>query len=512
MAAVAAAVVCGAAAIALGGRESRDEPVAAGLTIAVAPVTLAPRSTPAAPPTSALPTTTPASTTTTTAALSPLNSLVGDAMTVIPAPAPVDVAPVSLSISDIDVTGVPVRPVGVTPEGELEIPGATEAGWYRLGAAPGQAGATVVAAHISWQGSTGPFLRLAELEPGAFVDLALADGATRRYQVVARAQYGKLALPKEEIWRTTGPETLVLITCGGAFNREIRRYADNIVVTAVPVALNVAASERGRAKARGRCADRHAPIRATKRSQTMRKRMFAAVVAAASCTTILAGTAGPAAAERRSTGPAPTLAEILLSDGNQFDVNPFDYDIVTEAVLLFPDLVAAASNPDAELTVFLPNDWAFRKLVAISRDVAAARAGGVRRRRRPRHSTPSRPCCSTTSSPARRSRSRPPSSPTAPGSRPSKAARSRSTSRDAGGRRSGSIDNDPTPPTPRVIHPEVGGEASNGFAHGIDRCCAARPLISPTLQHHEPGSARCSPERPLPADGSWTVGRCGAAA
>ncbi len=234
-AAVAAAVVCGTAAIAIGGRESRDE-TAVAVTIAVPPVTVAPRSPPAAPPTSAPTTTTPASTTTTTAALSPMNSLVGEAMTVVPAPPAVDVAPASVSIPDIDVTGVPVRPVGVTADGELEIPGASEAGWYRLGAAPGQAGATVVAAHISWQGSTGPFLRLAELEPGAFVDLALADGATRRYQVVARAQYGKLALPKEEIWRTTGPETLVLITCGGAFNREIRRYADNIVVTAVPVA------------------------------------------------------------------------------------------------------------------------------------------------------------------------------------------------------------------------------------------------------------------------------------
>ena len=160
-----------------------------------------------------------------------MNSLVGEAMTVVPAPPTVDIAPASLSIPDIDVTGVPVRPVGVTLDGHLEIPGASEAGWYRLGAAPGQAGATVIAAHISWQGSTGPFLRLAELEPGALVEVALADGATRRYQVVSRAQYGKLALPKEEVWRTTGPETLVLITCGRAFDREIRRYADNIVVT-----------------------------------------------------------------------------------------------------------------------------------------------------------------------------------------------------------------------------------------------------------------------------------------
>ena len=39
----------------------------------------------------------------------------------------------------------------------------------------------------------------------------------------------------QRIWRTTGDETLVLITCGGDYNPEIRRYRENIVVYAVPV-------------------------------------------------------------------------------------------------------------------------------------------------------------------------------------------------------------------------------------------------------------------------------------
>ena len=47
--------------------------------------------------------------------------------------------------------------------------------------------------------------------------------------------YDKDELPRERIWRNTGPETLVLITCGGDFNPEIRRYRQNIVVYAVPV-------------------------------------------------------------------------------------------------------------------------------------------------------------------------------------------------------------------------------------------------------------------------------------
>lgn len=63
-----------------------------------------------------------------------------------------------------------------------------------------------------------------------------------------------------------------------------------------------------------------------------------------------------------------TIADVLLSDKAQDDANGFDkswrdYDIVTQAVLAFPDLVAAASNPDASLTVLAPTDRAFQRLV-----------------------------------------------------------------------------------------------------------------------------------------------------
>ena len=64
----------------------------------------------------------------------------------------------------------------------------------------------------------------------------LADGSSRQYSVIERAQYPKLMLPRERIWTRTGDETLVLITCGGDFNRSIRRYTDNVIVYAVPVA------------------------------------------------------------------------------------------------------------------------------------------------------------------------------------------------------------------------------------------------------------------------------------
>ena len=130
----------------------------------------------------------------------------------------------------------PCRPVGVAADGQLEVPDETHVGWYRLGSSPGEPGATVLAAHVNWRGVDGPFVRLRRARARRDDRRHAQRRTTRTYQVVERAQYPKDALPADRIWTRTGPETLVLITCGGSFNPEIRRYRDNIVVHAVPVA------------------------------------------------------------------------------------------------------------------------------------------------------------------------------------------------------------------------------------------------------------------------------------
>jgi len=96
----------------------------------------------------------------------------------------------------------------------------------------------------------------------------------------------------------------------------------------------------------------------------MRKLIAAAVVIAAGAAVTVPATASATGTK----APQRTLADILLADSKSdnaegFDRRFWDYDIVTQAVLLFPDLVEAASDPDAELTVFLPTDLAFRRLV-----------------------------------------------------------------------------------------------------------------------------------------------------
>jgi len=167
--------------------------------------------------------------------LSPLAQQLGPRFSAIPenpAPRP---RPIGLQMQSIDVAEFPVRPVGLELDGQMEIPDETEIGWYSHGATAGQPGATVLAAHVSWNRTDGPFARLGIVEPGEQIEVALDDGTVRRYEVTERAVYGKLELPRERIWRTTGDEILVLITCGGDYNPDIRRFRENIVVYAVPV-------------------------------------------------------------------------------------------------------------------------------------------------------------------------------------------------------------------------------------------------------------------------------------
>jgi hypothetical protein len=72
------------------------------------------------------------------------------------------------------------------------------------------------------------------LDAGARIKIRGEDGTVHEYVVVLRTMYDKDKLPRD-LWRKTGPETFVLIACGGDFNNAARRYRQNIVVYAGPV-------------------------------------------------------------------------------------------------------------------------------------------------------------------------------------------------------------------------------------------------------------------------------------
>lgn len=142
--------------------------------------------------------------------------------------------PTGLTISSIGLGGAPVLPVGLEDNGEMEIPPAEEVGWYELGVAPGEQGSAVLAAHIAYDGVDGAFRYLDRLAGGEEVEVAFDDGSAVTYRVTEVVEYRKDALP-DEIFSRTGPERLVLITCGGEFNPSLRSYESNVVAYAEPV-------------------------------------------------------------------------------------------------------------------------------------------------------------------------------------------------------------------------------------------------------------------------------------
>ena len=164
-------------------------------------------------------------------AVVPLDSAIYDPET-LASPVPV---PVALSVEGVAVDSARVVPVGVEENGEMEIPGAKEVGWYRFGPTPAQDGSSVLAAHIAWNGRNGVFRSLARVKVGALVTVEYDDGSLTRHVVTEVAQYSKDRLPIDRVFAKSGPAILALITCGGAFNPSLDSYDDNIVVYAVPV-------------------------------------------------------------------------------------------------------------------------------------------------------------------------------------------------------------------------------------------------------------------------------------
>jgi hypothetical protein len=145
-------------------------------------------------------------------------------------------APTRLTFPGLGIT-TSVVPVGVDDVGNLAIPDNPQLlGWWQDGAAPGGgAGATVIDGHLdSYQYGIGFLVNLRRLQPGDQVVLDGNSGARTDWTVTSATLYPRDALPADQLFSRNGPPRLVLITCGGVFDRISRSYSDNLVVTAFP--------------------------------------------------------------------------------------------------------------------------------------------------------------------------------------------------------------------------------------------------------------------------------------
>jgi hypothetical protein len=141
--------------------------------------------------------------------------------------------PTRVVIASINVDA-PVVIVGVH-DGAVDVPDdPQQLGWWSDGARAGATtGSVVVVGHVdSWSAGRGALFHLESVPIGARATVETPRGPVH-YRIVGRRVYQKQTLPSSVFARHGAPR-LVLITCGGPFDRTTRHYADNVVVYGVP--------------------------------------------------------------------------------------------------------------------------------------------------------------------------------------------------------------------------------------------------------------------------------------
>ena len=142
--------------------------------------------------------------------------------------------PSSVSVPSLGIQAS-VSPV-LSIEGQLQPPeDPKQVGWWQGSALGGSAsGSTVLVGHVdSAQDGLGAFYRLDQVSAGSVVTV-LADGRSASYRVTSLQYLTKSDGLPATLFTAGGPARLILITCGGSFDRQQQSYRDNVVVTAVP--------------------------------------------------------------------------------------------------------------------------------------------------------------------------------------------------------------------------------------------------------------------------------------
>lgn len=144
--------------------------------------------------------------------------------------------PTRLSIPTIDVD-TDLMNVGLQGDGTIGVPpllADSPAGWFDRGPAPGEKGPAVILGHVTALNQLGPavFFKLGALHKSDEISVTRADGKVAVFTVTKVVQTAKPDFSSMDTYGNTDDAQLRLITCGGTFNKQTGRHADNIVVHA----------------------------------------------------------------------------------------------------------------------------------------------------------------------------------------------------------------------------------------------------------------------------------------
>ena len=157
------------------------------------------------------------------------------ARTTRPVAVPQPFLPSGLQIPDLR-TAAPVEQI-LSVDGQLVPPeDPSQVGWWAGSRLPGSTtGNTVLVGHVdSAQSGPGALFDLRDVRRGAQVTVT-AQGRRVSYVVDSLTYYPKTTGLPGTLFTATGPPHLVIISCGGTFDRTALSYRDNLVAVAHPV-------------------------------------------------------------------------------------------------------------------------------------------------------------------------------------------------------------------------------------------------------------------------------------
>jgi hypothetical protein len=125
----------------------------------------------------------------------------------------------------------PVDSLGARPTG-LQVPRLGRAGWWNGGPRPGEDGRAVVVGHLDSLHGPDVFAHVPELTRGDAIVIRDRTGQYHHYAVVGVTRVQKAQFPTADVYGAAPRPVLVLVTCGGPYDKALGHYRDNVLVYA----------------------------------------------------------------------------------------------------------------------------------------------------------------------------------------------------------------------------------------------------------------------------------------
>jgi Sortase domain len=145
--------------------------------------------------------------------------------------------PLRIDIPDVDIHAALIK-VGLQADGSVGVPPldqAQRAAWYDGSPSPGEAGPSIIDAHVDsreTRGFRGAFYNLGRIQPWEHIEITRSDHVVATFTVDSVQQAPKAKFPTGRVYGSVPYAALRLITCGGDFDYARGSYKDNTIVYA----------------------------------------------------------------------------------------------------------------------------------------------------------------------------------------------------------------------------------------------------------------------------------------